>query len=102
MKEIVLNVLYVIVLRTGKPTTFKTKVVGFPERNTGVYNYISKFENFAGVYFPYFTTFSTKLCNFTIFKMLFSAVVKDFVHLAWIKILVDHARDCPLRYLIKF
>ena len=31
-------------------------------------------------------TFATKLFSFTRFKMLFSAAVKDFVHIAWIKI----------------
>ena len=30
--------------------------------------------------------FATKLGKFTYFNMLFQAVVKDFVHLAWIKI----------------
>ena len=32
------------------------------------------------------TTFATKLGNFTNFKMLFVAVVKDFVRPVWIKI----------------
>ena len=39
----------------------------------------TKFANFAGLYFPYFTTFATKLCHSTNFNILFLAVVKDFV-----------------------
>ena len=48
---------------------------------------IYKFANFARLYFP---QFATKLSNFTNFKMLFQAVVKDFVRLAWIKIYSSH------------
>ena len=45
---------------------------------------IQKYTKFKGLYFPHFTTFRDR--NFTNFKMLFVAVVMDFVRLALIKI----------------
>ena len=36
-----------------------------------------------GYIFHYLQHLATKLCKFSNFKMLFLAVVKDFVHLAW-------------------
>ena len=43
----------------------------------------TKFGNFVGLYFPhYLQHFTTKLCNFTNFNMLFLVVVMDFVLLA--------------------
>ena len=39
----------------------------------------TKFAKFVGLYFPHF---ATKLCNFTNFKLLFLAIVMDFVLLA--------------------
>ena len=39
-------------------------------------------QNLLGYIFPILQHFATKLCNFTNFKMLFLAVVMDFVLLA--------------------
>ena len=44
-----------------------------------IQKHYTKFANFALLYFPHFTTFRDKPCNFTNFKMLFLAVVVDFV-----------------------
>ena len=46
----------------------------------------TKFANFASVYFPILPHFATKLSNFTNFKMLILAVVKDFVLFAEMRI----------------
>ena len=43
----------------------------------------SKFANFTGLYFPYFTIFRHQTFHSTSFKILFLAVVKDFVLSAW-------------------
>ncbi len=45
----------------------------------------TEFAKFAGLYFSHFTTFCDSFA-FTNFKMLFLAVVMDFVLLAYIKI----------------
>ena len=56
----------------------------FDARDTNIYK-IQKLRR--AIYFPlYLQHFVTNLCNFTTFKMLFSAKVKDFVHIVWIKI----------------
>jgi hypothetical protein len=55
-----LQILYSFALRAGKCTTFGPKVVHFPVmavRNT-------KFANFAGRYFPHFTTFRGPTLHF--------------------------------------
>ena len=50
--------------------------------NTNMY----KAQTLQDYIFCYLQHFANTLCNVTSFVMLFSAVVKDFVHIAWIKI----------------
>ena len=60
----------------------------------------TKFSKFEVLYFPHFSLqhFATKLCNFTNFRMLFLAVVMDFVLLTQIKISsiagIIHCKRC--------
>jgi hypothetical protein len=75
-----LQILYTFVLRVEIATIFGPNVVAISARNTKLINY-TKFANFARLYFPHFTT---KLCNFTHFSMLFLAVraaVVIYLHL---------------------
>ncbi len=72
-----LQILYVFVLRAEVLTTFSSKVVIFSARNTKTYK-IYKLRKL----FLILQHFSTKLCNFTNYKMFFLAVVVDFVRLA--------------------
>ena len=57
---------------------FASKVVTFK----CVIQICTKLANFAKLFFLYFITFANQLCNFTDFKMLFRAMVVDFVLLA--------------------
>ena len=66
------QILYTFVLRAEVCTTFEPKVVQISARNT-------KIQNLQGYIFRVLQHFTTKLCNFTNFKMLFLAVVMDFV-----------------------
>ncbi len=72
-----LQILYTFVLRAGKITTFEPKVVKTSARNTKTYK-IGKLRT------AIFSSFYNipQLCNFTNFRMLFLAVVVDFVILA--------------------
>ena len=47
-----LQILYIFVLGTRRPITFKTNVVGFPVRNTNIYTSTK----FTELYFSYLTT----------------------------------------------
>ena len=60
-------------------STFGSKVVQISVRNTKVYKMR---EICRAIIFRILQHFATKLCNFTNFKMLFLAVVMDFVLLA--------------------
>ena len=74
--------MYIFVLRTEKLATFEPKMVGFSARNT-----VHKIRKLRRAIFSVIPQhFATKLCNFIILEMLFSAIVKEFVHVAWIKI----------------
>ena len=75
-----LRMLYVLVLSTEKSTTFEAKVVGIK-----IYKYIQNSQTSQGYIFNILQHFATKPCNFANFKMLFSAVVRDFVYFAWFK-----------------
>ncbi len=76
------QILYTFVLRPEICATFELKVVQISARNT----LYTKFAKFAGLNFRHFKHFVTKLCNFTSFKMLFLAIMMDFVLLAQFKI----------------
>ena len=47
----------------------------FPAHNANIY----KFANFTGLYFRHVTTISNQTLQFSHFKMLFPAMVMDFV-----------------------
>ena len=51
------HILYIFVLRAIKITIFEPEVVIFPACNTSTNIQYTKFANFAGLYFPHFTTF---------------------------------------------
>ncbi len=70
-----LQILYVLVLRAKVSTTFGSKVVIFSARNTNIYK-IRILSTFYNISRPNFVIL------FTNFKMLFLAVVVDFVLLA--------------------
>ena len=74
-----LRILYTV-LRAEKPTIFGQNIVAFSVHNANIYT------NTQSYVFRHLQHFATKLCNFIDFKMPFSAVVKHFVHIAWIKI----------------
>ena len=75
------------VLQAEICTTIGVKVVQISARNTKVYK-ISKFcKAIFSAFFKFNVQhFATKLCTFTIFDMIFSAVVMDFVFHVLIKI----------------
>ena len=70
-----LPILYTFLLQAEICTTFGVRVVEISARNTKV-GYISRI----------FNNFATKFCTFTIFDMLFPAVVMDFGFHVLIKI----------------
>ena len=74
-----LQILYVFVLHAKVLTTFGSKVVIFSARNTKIQKNVQTSHCYI---FLILQHFATKLCNFTNLKMLFLAVVIDFVLLA--------------------
>ena len=79
-----LPILYTFVLEAEICTTFALKVVQISARNTKVYKIMQQI--LQGHIFRIFQHFATKFCSLTIFDMLFSAVVTDFVFHVLIKI----------------
>ena len=69
-----LPILYSFVLQAEICTTFGVRVV-----QIYACRMYTKMANFAWLYFPHFSTFRDQFCTFTIFDMIFSAVVMDFV-----------------------
>ena len=61
-----LRILYILVLRAGKPDTVISIGADSPVRNTNIYK-ISNFE-FAGLYFHYFTTLRHQILQFYQFQ----------------------------------
>ena len=85
------------VLRSDKPTTFELKFVRKWYAFQRVIQIYTKFANFCKVRFSvYLRHLTTKLCNFTKFKMLFLAVPIDFVPVAQVKRYQNHG-NCLLR-----
>ena len=78
-----MTILYTFVLRAEFRTTFGVKVVRISARNTKVYK-IGEFCK--AIFSAFFNISQPNFCTFTIFDMLFSAVVMDFVFHVLIKI----------------
>ena len=78
-----LPILYTFVLRAEICTTIGVKVVQISARNT---KNIQNWQILPGYIFRIIQHFATKFCNFTIFDMIFSAEVMDFVFHVLIKI----------------
>jgi hypothetical protein len=74
--------LYIFALRAGKIPFLCRKWLFLPR----VIQIYTKFANFTSLYFLHFTILATNLCSFTYSKMLFLAVVLDFILFALIKI----------------
>ncbi len=73
--NVVVQILYIFVLRAEVCSTFEPIVVAISARNAKIYKTC---EICRAIFSPFYNI-STKLCNFTNFKMLFLAVVIDFV-----------------------
>ena len=76
--------MYTFLLQAEICTTLTPKVVQISVCNTKVY--IQNWQILQGYIFRIFQHFVTKFCTFTIFDMLFSAVVLDFVFHVLMKI----------------
>ena len=77
MKNTATQTSLILVVYAQKPTIFTSNVAGLQTKFV-IFSIFSK-----GYIFHYLQHLATKLCKFSNFKMLFLAVVKDFVHLAW-------------------
>ena len=67
-----LPILYTFVLRAEIRTTFRVRVV---QISACIIEMYTKIANLQGYIFRIFQHFATKFCTFTIFDMIFSAVV---------------------------
>ena len=80
------DILYILVLRVIKIRLFEPEVVIFPVCNTNIYKICELRRAILSTFYNISQHFATKLCNFTHSKLLFLALVLDFVRLAKIKI----------------
>ena len=80
------NIRVFVVSDNFKLSTSARVCISWYNKTTLVVNSTYKIRNFAGYIFYYLQHFAIKLCNFTNFNMLLLAIIKDFVHIARIRV----------------
>jgi hypothetical protein len=92
------NFVYICITHGKNNHSFGSKMVIFPL----IMQIYTIFAIFTGLYFLILQLFTTKLCNFTHFKMLFPAMVMVSFFLSWSKfrLLLESSIDSNLRFRI--